>query len=153
MDSGLNINHVDIETGRLSVCGANFIPSLAEEQDLWVDANLHGTHVTATIAGNGAAERRYAGMAPLVPHIRFAKVLSSSGFGFNSSIFPGMDYLARPSSCEAVRLDGRRRRAADREHEPVVDYADVGGTRRGGAQTRRRRLGHGPALRRGELEH
>ena len=101
MDSGLNINHVDIETGRLSVCGANFYPSLAEEQDLWVDAGLHGTHVTATIAGNGAAERRYAGMAPLVPHIRFAKVLSSRGFGFNSSIFPGMDYLARPSSCEA----------------------------------------------------
>ncbi|MXY56805.1 MAG: S8 family serine peptidase, partial [Gammaproteobacteria bacterium] len=102
MDSGLNINHLDIESGRLSVCGANFIPSLAEEQDLWVDANFHGTHVTATLAGNGTAERRYAGMAPLAPHIRFAKVLDRNGFGPNTSIFGGMDFLARPSSCEAA---------------------------------------------------
>ena len=152
MDSGLNINHVGIETGRLSVCGANFYPSLAEEQDLWVDAGLHGTHVTATIAGNGAAERRYAGMAPLVPHIRFAKVLSSRGFGFDSTIFPGMDYLARPSSCEASGWTD------DAVAPPIVNMSlsrttrTWGGTRHGGAQARRGRLGHGPALRRGELE-
>ena len=52
MDSGLNINHVDFESGRLSVCGANFVPSFAEEQDLWVGAGLHGTRVTATVAGH-----------------------------------------------------------------------------------------------------
>ena len=102
MDTGLNINHLDVESGRLSVCGANFVPSLEEEQDLWVDAGLHGTHVTTTIAGNGAAERRYAGMAPLVPHIRFAKVLSRRGSGASSWIFGGMDFLAEPSACGAA---------------------------------------------------
>ena len=102
MDTGLNINHLDIESGRLSVCGANFVLSLEEEQDLWVDAGLHGTHVTTTIAGNGAAERRYAGMAPLVPHIRFAKVLSRRGSGASSWIFGGMDFLAEPSACGAA---------------------------------------------------
>ncbi|MDE0193897.1 MAG: FG-GAP-like repeat-containing protein [Gammaproteobacteria bacterium] len=102
MDTGLNINHLDIETGRLSVCGANFVPSLEEEQDLWVDAGGHGTHVTATIAGSGAAERRYAGMAPLVPHIRFAKVLNLRGRGTDSWIFAGMNFLAEASSCGAA---------------------------------------------------
>jgi len=102
MDSGLNINHVDIESGRLSVCGANFIPTLSEEQDLWVDAGLHGTHVTATIAGSGTAEQHYAGMAPLVPHIRFAKVLHSFGYGVGTSVLDGMDFLAEPSACGAA---------------------------------------------------
>ena len=102
MDTGLNINHLDIESGRLSVCGANFVSSLEEAQDLWVDANGHGTHVAATIAGNGTAERRYAGMAPLVPHIRFAKVLNRRGLGFDIDIFGGMDFLARPTSCETA---------------------------------------------------
>ena len=102
MDTGLNINHLDIESGRLSVCGANFVPSFEEEQDLWVDADGHGTHVAATVAGNGAADRRYAGMAPLAPHIRFAKVLNKRGFGASSWIFPGMDFLAEASSCGAA---------------------------------------------------
>ena len=102
MDTGLNINHVDIGSGRLSVCGANSVPSRAEEQDLWVDSNGHGTHVTATIAGNGTAEQRYAGMAPLAPHIRFAKVLNSNSIGFESWIFPGMDFLAEASECSAA---------------------------------------------------
>ncbi len=102
MDTGLNINHLDIASGRHSVCGANFYTSLSEEQDLWVDANGHGTHVTGTVAGNGAAERRYAGMAPAARHIRFAKVLSSRGFGSDIAIFGGMDFLAEPSACDAA---------------------------------------------------
>lgn len=102
MDTGLNINHLDIETGRSSVCGANFVPSREEEVDLWVDADGHGTHVTATIAGNGTADRRNAGMSPLAPHIRFAKVLNSRGVGFGSTILPGMDFLAEASACGAA---------------------------------------------------
>ncbi|MYE10418.1 MAG: S8 family serine peptidase [Gammaproteobacteria bacterium] len=101
MDTGLNVNHVDIGSGRQSICGANFIDSLSEEQDLWFDADGHGTHVTATIAGTGAGDPRYAGMAPLVRHIRFAKVLDTGGGGWNRNIFPGMDFLAQASACEA----------------------------------------------------
>ena len=101
MDTGLNLNHLDISTNRESVCGANFAYSepRINDADLWMDNNGHGTHVTGIIAGNGYAEPRYAGMAPGVRHIRFAKVLNRSGFGNNDSILRGMDYLAKPSSC------------------------------------------------------
>jgi len=86
MDTGLNINHPDIASHRESICGANFSLSLDffgfggtnESEDLWIDAGSHGTHVTGTILGNGYAEPRYAGMAPSVRHIRFAKVWNSS---------------------------------------------------------------------------
>ena len=101
MDSGLNINHVDIESGRNSICGANIIApsSLREEEDLWIDVWSHGTHVTGTIAGAGAAEPRFAGMAPGVPDIRFAKVLTSYGVGNDLASMRGMDYLAEATAC------------------------------------------------------
>ena len=111
MDSGLNINHLDISTRRESICGANFVvdhPLRFNEADLWIDEGNHGTHVTGTIAGNGYAESRYAGMAPGVQHIRFAKVLSHWGFGSFDGIQRGMDFLARPSSCAAAGWSSAR---------------------------------------------
>ena len=110
MDTGLNINHLDIATNRESVCGANFVYTSprVDDADLWVDENGHGTHVTGTIAGNGYAEPRYAGMAPGVQHIRFAKVLSHLGFGSFDDIQRGMDFLARPSSCAAAGWSSAR---------------------------------------------
>lgn len=105
MDTGLNINHLDISSNRKSICGANFMwvePRLSD-QDLWVDENGHGTHVTGTIAGNGSVKPEYAGMAPSVSHIRFAKVLHHSGNGLTDSIQQGMDYLSRVSGCDGDR--------------------------------------------------
>ena len=107
MDTGLNINHPDIASHRESICGANFSLGLDffgfggtnESEDLWVDAGSHGTHVTGVILGNGFVEPRFAGMAPSVRHIRFAKVLNSSGFGFGDGIHRAMDFLARPTEC------------------------------------------------------
>ena len=101
MDTGLNINHLDIASNRESICGANFVSTepRAEDNDLWVDEGEHGTHVTGTIVGNGVADPRYAGMAPAVAHIRFAKVLSRYGSGTFIASRRGMDFLARPSSC------------------------------------------------------
>ncbi len=101
MDTGLNINHLDISANRESICGANFVwyEPRVEDQDLWVDDNGHGTHVTGTIAGNGHVKPQYAGMAPSVRHIRFAKVLSHRGWGSADSIVRGMDFLAGPSGC------------------------------------------------------
>ena len=117
MDTGLNINHLDIVSNRDSICGANFADNsgwfgadgpLVEAEDLWIDSNGHGTHVTGTVAGNGFVERRFAGMAPGVRHIRFAKVLDSYGFGFGDSIVRGMDFLATESGCsEAGRMSAR----------------------------------------------
>ena len=104
MDTGLNINHLDIASNRQSICGANFVwfgpgGPLQETEDLWIDEGGHGTHVTGTIAGNGYVEPRFAGMAPSVRHIRFAKVLHRQGFGSDNSILPGMDFLAQPTGC------------------------------------------------------
>ncbi|MCY3757206.1 MAG: S8 family peptidase, partial [Acidobacteria bacterium] len=107
MDTGLNINHPDIASNRESICGANFSLNLDflgfggtnESEDLWIDAGSHGTHVTGTILGNGYLEPRFAGMAPAVRHIRFAKVLNSSGLGFGDGIHRAMDFLARPTEC------------------------------------------------------
>ena len=108
MDTGLNINHLDIASRRDSICGANFAYNsgwfgpagpLVEDDDLWIDSNGHGTHVTGTVVGNGFVDQRFAGMAPGVDHIRFAKVLDSFGAGFGDSIRQGMDFLATESAC------------------------------------------------------
>ena len=114
MDTGLNINHLDIASHRDSICGANFAYSfgadgpLIEADDLWIDDHGHGTHVTGTVAGNGFGQQRFAGMAPGVRHIRFAKVLSKNGFGFGDSISRGMDFLATQSGCsEAGQMSAR----------------------------------------------
>ena len=106
MDTGLNINHLDIASNRESICGANFVwglggpdGTLREAEDLWIDEHGHGTHVTGTIAGNGTVQPRFAGMAPAVRHIRFAKVLSFGGFGLFDDINRGMDFLAVATEC------------------------------------------------------
>ena len=117
MDTGLNVNHVDISSHRDSICGANFAYNsgwfgddgpLVEDEELWIDSDGHGTHVTGTVVGNGYAERRFAGMAPGVRHIRFAKVLDAYGAGFGDSVERGMEFLATPSGCsEAGRMSAR----------------------------------------------
>ena len=106
MDTGLNIHHEAIGEGRRSICGANFAadvftPEREQDQDLWIDAGEHGTHVTGTLAGNGAGAPHFAGMAPLVRDIRVAKVLSAFGSGSLTGMLRGMDFLARPSRCGA----------------------------------------------------
>ena len=108
MDTGLNINHLDIASNRESICGANFAWNsgwfgpdgpFREAEDLWIDENGHGTHVTGTIAGNGYVQPRFSGMAPTVRHIRFAKVLDSFGWGVGDSVARGMDFLAEATEC------------------------------------------------------
>ncbi len=106
MDTGLNINHADIAANRASICGANFVFShrgveetIEEDDDLWVDQHGHGTHVTGTVAGSGSSERQFAGMAPAVRHIRFAKVLNRGGSSSGDSVRRGMEYLAKATEC------------------------------------------------------
>ena len=103
MDTGLNLNHPDISENRASICGANLQTSdpvpLEDDADLWRDQEGHGTHVTGTLAGNGYNDPRFAGMAPSVQHIRFAKVLNFEGVGTSMGIMSGMDFLAQASGC------------------------------------------------------
>ena len=58
-------------------CGANFTTDAA---GVWNDQNGHGTHVLGTIAGTGAANSRYRGVATGVgsnSRIRAAKIWNS----------------------------------------------------------------------------
>lgn len=108
MDSGLNINHLDISSFRDSICGANFVTAnrRTEDLDLWVDQNGHGTHVTGTILGNGFGDAMLAGVAPSVRDIRFAKALDQVGTGDTLSIVRAMDFLATQSNCRSGNAIG-----------------------------------------------
>ena len=102
MDTGLNIDHPDISTNRRSICGANFTSlavSRQQDQDLWIDAIGHGTHVTGIVLGNGATNPQRAGMAPLVQDIRFAKSVSSDGGASALGWGRAMDWFAEPTAC------------------------------------------------------
>ena len=104
MDSGLNVRHLDIREHRSSICGESFVYQNNGEpdtEDLWVDYQGHGTHVTGIFAGNGFNNSSRAGSAPGVQHIRVAKVVTKEfGGGADSSIINGVDYLSRETSCE-----------------------------------------------------
>ena len=102
MDTGLNVDHVDISSNRRSICGANFTPrsdEREEDQDLWFDYDGHGTAVTGVVAGAGATDPSRAGMAPLVQDIRFAKALSSVGAASAVGWGRALDWLAKPTAC------------------------------------------------------
>ena len=112
IDSGLNIEHPDIASNRESICGVNLVAPAEDprrdEADLWRDAGNHGTHVSGILFGNGTQDARFAGMAPLVRHIRFAKVLDQvTGTGIRqASCAPWIFWPGRP----AARKRNRRRR-------------------------------------------
>ena len=106
MDTGLNINHLDISSNRRSVCGANFEadgPPRQEDQNLWVDDQGHGTHVTGIFVGNGTVDPRRAGIAPLVRDIRFAKGLNRFGSATAVGWSRAQDWLSRPTACGPQR--------------------------------------------------
>ena len=111
VDSGLNIHHVDIHSGRDSICGANFVEN--DEGEIWADRRGHGTVITGVLAGRGVAVPSLAGVAPGVSHIRVAKVFPSHWGNANSTdIRRAMTFMSERSSCrwkgeqsQAVRPD------------------------------------------------
>ena len=113
VDSGLNINHLDIASNRLSICGANFaLQSMAAgtarqfnaDDDLWFDLHGHGTHVAGTVFGNGAQSATLAGMAPGVQHIRIAKVADSEGAGSSIQTLEGIRFSpVKPAAAKLKR--------------------------------------------------
>ena len=59
MDTGVTASHLDL--GGKSFCTLNVTTDVT---DPFVDNNGHGTHVLGTIAGTGAADSRFRGVAP-----------------------------------------------------------------------------------------
>ena len=102
MDTGLNVDHPDISSGRRSICGANFANFYPrdEDQDLWFDRDQHGSHVTGIVLGNGTVQPYRVGMAPLVQDIRFAKAAVSTGGASVLAWNRAMDWFATPTACD-----------------------------------------------------
>ena len=104
IDTGLNLAHPDISVTRDSICGESFQTmsnGILDTDDLWVDVEGHGTHVTSILVGAGVDNRSRAGVAPGVKHIRFAKAFAKTAGGASStSILKSMDYFTQESSCE-----------------------------------------------------
>jgi hypothetical protein len=95
-------------------CGTNYTD---DDAGVYDDENGHGTHVLATIAGTGTASPRYRGVATGVgslDRIRVAKIWDHTGFGDDSWMEDGMDFMSQPSACgsvppEVVNISGGKR--------------------------------------------
>jgi subtilase family serine protease len=82
-------------------CGLNFT---TDATGVWNDELGHGTHVLGTIAGTGAANIRYRGVAPDVGStvsIRAAKVFNVANTASLSWTERAIDFMALPSQCGA----------------------------------------------------
>ena len=88
LDTGVDAGHPDL-AGRVSAT-----KSFIEGQEV-ADRNGHGTHVTSTVGGSGAAsDGQEKGVAPGAT-LAVGKVLSDQGSGSESQIIAGMEWAAR----------------------------------------------------------
>ncbi|MET9252759.1 S8 family serine peptidase [Streptomyces sp. NPDC003717] len=97
LDSGVDADHPDL-AGRIAQ-SRSFIPG--EEV---ADRHGHGTHVTSTVGGSGAAsDGREKGVAPGAT-LAVGKVLDDSGSGSESEIIAGMEWAARDVHADVVSM-------------------------------------------------
>ncbi|MCI3930472.1 S8 family serine peptidase [Streptomyces sp. AN091965] len=97
LDTGVDATHPDLK-GRVGAT-KSFVPG--EEV---ADRGGHGTHVTSTVGGSGAAsDGKEKGVAPGA-ELAVGKVLSDDGFGSESQIVAGMEWAARDVDARIVSL-------------------------------------------------
>ncbi|MFG3012429.1 S8 family serine peptidase [Streptomyces cinerochromogenes] len=97
LDTGADLGHPDL-ADRVSTT-----KSFVEGQEV-ADRNGHGTHVTSTVGGSGAAsDGREKGVAPGAA-LAVGKVLSDQGSGSESQIIAGMEWAARDVRARIVSL-------------------------------------------------
>ncbi|MGW2223988.1 S8 family serine peptidase [Streptomyces formicae] len=107
LDTGVDTGHPDLK-GRVSET-KSFIPG--EEV---ADRNGHGTHVTSTVGGSGAASDggKEKGVAPGAT-LAVGKVLSDEGFGSESEIIAGMEWAAKDVDAKVVSMSLGSSEASD----------------------------------------
>ncbi|MFJ2769745.1 S8 family serine peptidase [Streptomyces sp. NPDC087300] len=78
------------------------------------DRNGHGTHVTSTVGGSGAAAEgnKEKGVAPGAT-LAVGKVLSNEGFGSESEIIAGMEWAAKDIDAKVVSMSLGSQEASD----------------------------------------
>ncbi|GHH17906.1 S8 family serine peptidase [Streptomyces rubradiris] len=97
LDSGADLGHPDL-AGRVSTSR-----SFVEGEEV-ADRNGHGTHVTSTVGGSGAAsDGAEKGVAPGAT-LAVGKVLSDQGSGSESQIIAGMEWAARDVRARIVSM-------------------------------------------------
>ncbi|MFF5005136.1 S8 family serine peptidase [Streptomyces phaeochromogenes] len=97
LDTGVDVGHPDLD-GRVSATR-----SFIEGEEV-ADRNGHGTHVTSTVGGSGAAsDGKEKGVAPGAT-LAVGKVLSDQGSGSESQIIAGMEWAARDVGAEVVSM-------------------------------------------------
>ena len=94
IDTGVQTNHLDLLDKGL--CGLNFT---TDGTSPLTDNNGHGTHVMATIAGTGAADSRFRGVAPGLGRIMVAKAFDHNDYGPASWMENAMDWMVTGPFC------------------------------------------------------
>lgn len=97
LDTGVDTSHPDL-ADRVSVT-----KSFIDGQEV-ADRNGHGTHVTSTVGGSGAAsDGTEKGVAPGAT-LAVGKVLSDQGSGSDSQIIAGMEWAARDVHAKVISM-------------------------------------------------
>ncbi|MEU4658295.1 S8 family serine peptidase [Streptomyces sp. NPDC023723] len=106
LDSGVDADHPDL-TGRIAT-SRSFI-----EGETVADRHGHGTHVTSTVGGSGAAsDGKEKGVAPGAT-LAVGKVLSDQGSGSESEIIAGMEWAARDVRADVISMSLGSTEASD----------------------------------------
>ncbi|MGW0686283.1 S8 family serine peptidase [Streptomyces sp. NPDC002754] len=97
LDTGYDATHPDLAS-RVSES-----KSFIEGQEV-ADRNGHGTHVSSTVGGSGAAsDGKEKGVAPDTT-LAVGKVLSDEGYGTDSEIIAGMEWAAKDIKAKVVSM-------------------------------------------------
>ncbi|MGW5426313.1 S8 family serine peptidase [Streptomyces sp. NPDC004059] len=106
LDTGVDLTHPDLKD-RVSAT-----KSFIDGQEV-ADRNGHGTHVTSTVGGSGAAsDGAEKGVAPDAT-LAVGKVLSDQGSGSESQIIAGMEWAARDVHARIVSMSLGSTEASD----------------------------------------
>ncbi|WEG09902.1 S8 family serine peptidase [Microbacterium horticulturae] len=99
LDTGYDATHPDLK-GQVLSGSKSFVPDEAVDSD----PEGHGTHVTSTIVGTGAAsDGKYRGVADGAKAI-VGKVLGNDGYGQDSWIIAGMEWAAEQAPIVSMSL-------------------------------------------------